>query len=147
MNRRSLLGAAAALGTAGCLGIVGGEGDGGGEEQKPLLVRAMRARGNETDVECDLSREFVAQFPALQESLRKAEDRPVHEWATTGVSEDRAHEVADAIAARCNPTGGIYHYRDEEFFVSVTPRGTSTVGLDHGHDHSGHDHTHTTDGG
>lgn len=135
MNRRTLLATVgtATAGLSGCLGL-------GADDRPPILLRAMRAEGNETDVVCPLDRSVLDEWPRIDDVLDAADDRPVYEWAETGVSEERAHDIVDALDAHCEDAGtqdgGLYRIGDDYYFVSVTPRGTSTAGLDEGdHEH------------
>ena len=118
MHRRHFLGVAAGTAlTAGCLGS---------SEPSPVVLRAMPARGNETDVECPLSETFVADHPALQTAIRDARNRDLHEWAQVGISEDTAGTLVEDLHHHCESAGtqdgGLYHLRDEYYFVSISPR-------------------------
>lgn len=100
----------------------------------------MRAEGNETDVVCPLDRSVLDERPRVEAVLDAADDRPVHEWARIGISEERAHGIVDALDHHCEDAGtqdgGLYRVGDDHYFISVTPRGTSTAGL------GGDDHEH-----
>lgn len=132
MKRRTFLGAVAATGLAGCSAL-------GGGEQQPIVLRATPADGDETDVRCHLTESFVARYPPLEDVLSRARGNEPIEWERTGVSRSTAREIVDALQHRCQETGGeyrgLYRYRDGWFFISVTPRGTSTAGLDQADDH------------
>lgn len=125
VNRRAYLvaaGAAAAL-SAGCLG----------GDQSPIVLRAMPAKGNETDIQCPLSDAFVSNHPRLQSILAAAADRPPHQWAKTGISTHDANAISEALHHQCEAAGtqdgGLYRYDGDYYFISITPRGTSTAGL------------------
>lgn len=138
MRRRSFLGRATAVAvtaTAGCAAL-------GLGEQEPILLRATPARGDETDVRCHLAESFVAGNPELESVLERARGNELLEWAEVGISEATARELVDALQHHCEDRGGayrgLYRYRGDWFFISVSPRGNSTVGLEHTDD--GHEH-------
>ena len=128
MHRRRFLAVAAggaATGLAGCLG---------GTQRQPVVVRAMPAAGNETDVECPLSDSFVADHPELESVLAAARGHDRYQWARVGVSEETAGAIVEGLHHHCEAAGsqdgGLYRYDGQYYFVSVTPRGTSTAGLE-----------------
>lgn len=131
--RRELLATAvaagAATGQAGCLGA----GLGGGEE-KPVVLRATPAAGDETDVRCRLTEDFVADHPPLAEVLSRASGNEPIEWERVGITEETAEALVHDLQHHCEATGGayrgLYRYRDGWFFLSVSPRENATVGID-----------------
>lgn len=114
--------------TTGCVARFRGE-------QSPVVLRAMRARGNETDVRCSLSASFLADHPPLSQAIAGASGRELYEWERVGVSEQTAQDVAEALHQHCEENSGrargLYHYDGQYYFVSITPRGTGTAGMDH----------------
>ena len=144
MNRRRFLSnsvtAAVLVATAGCTAL-------GLGEEKPVVLRATPATGDETDIRCNLSESFVAERPNLEDVLARASENEPIEWEQVGITETNARDLVDALQRHCRENGGeyrgLYRYRGGWFFVSVSPRGNSTVGLDDAggtHDHGSHEH-------
>lgn len=140
-TRRGLLGAVATAGvgaTAGCAGSTLDAIPYLGRE--PLLLRAMRADPEATDATCDLPQSVVASHPELEEILRAARDTPRGEWAKTDISKDQGAAIVSALEDACGGnTGGLLHYREEWYFVSVSFRDAADAA-----EHHSDNHSHTT---
>ncbi|MFB6136172.1 MAG: hypothetical protein ABEJ04_05395 [Halobacteriaceae archaeon] len=128
MRRRALLAAAAATaaGSAGCLGFL---------SEKPMLLRARRADGDETDVRCVLSDDVVDAHPALDDVLRMADAQRSDGWVTRDVTRDRAEKVVAALERTCEETGGLYRYGGNWYFVSVQYKDATEHGDGPEHSH------------
>jgi hypothetical protein len=135
-TRRGLLGAVAGAGaTAGCLGSALDGVPYLGRE--PVLLRAMRADPEATDATCDLPRSVAEAHPELAEILRAAENVPRGEWAKTDVSKDTGAAIFSALEETCGEdAGGLLHYRDEWYFVSVSFRNAEDAAEHHSDNHS-----------
>lgn len=109
-------------------------------EQEPNLSRPRQAAGNETDVRCRLSESCVVDRPPLEGLLSRASENEPIEWERVGTTEGPARDLVDALQRHCQENWGeyrdLYRYQDRLFFISVTPGGTCTAGLDGGdHEH------------
>jgi hypothetical protein len=86
-------------------------------------------------VRCRLSTSFVEDYPPLADVLARASENEPIEWERVGVTEETARELVDALQHHCQENGGeyrgLYRYRERWFFISLTPRGNGTAGLDH----------------
>jgi len=131
MDRRTVLaGVAAGLaGLGGCLDAVG-------LGKSTFVLRASRANGDETDTTCDLPAELVSSHPNLESVLGSAAEKPVGEWARTGVDEGTGEEIGDALVEACGESGGLYRHDDEWFFISVLFRDGGDAADHHSGTHS-----------
>lgn len=134
-SRRRFLGGLAVAATAavaGCSGLLG---------KKPMRLRATPAEGDETDVRCRLSAEFVNEHSKLETVLQRAGGNERGEWATMGVSEERGNAVGDALVDHCDGnTRGLYEHDGQWYFVSLSYRDAE----DHQDAEGGHTHENET---
>lgn len=138
MDRRAFLAGVGAVGV-GAVGagatytaLAGGEGT-------PYELRVVPADRDATDVRCTLSREQVAEYPALEAALREAADRPHGEAVTRALDPKTASDVR-YVLEQCDPgtTGnGLYRYRGEWYLAGIIITDPDLVVS-----HAGHDHDH-----
>jgi hypothetical protein len=131
MQRRTVLaGAAAGVG----LGTVGAYA-GGLFDDPPFTLSVYNAKGDETDVTCDLPDGFLDDHPVLADLVAAAGDNPVSEPETAKITQDQAASILSDLSARCDTTGGLYAIRGEWYFISIQ-------GDPHSHDdeRDGHEH-------
>jgi hypothetical protein len=114
MRRRSVLAGVGALAAAsGCLGLLSGG------QMRVRVLRASTERVADADAHCTLSAAFVEDHEVLERVLSSAVNAPTGEWVTVDTTPDTAEGLASDLGAHCKNAGGIYHYDDEAFVVSV----------------------------
>lgn len=106
-----------------------------------MVLRALPATGDETDVKCRLSPEFVGQYPKLERVLTQA--RKNDDWAKLGVSKETGNAIGDGLVQHCDgETRGLYKYDGQWYFISIRYRDAD----DHQEAEAGHHQNESTNG-
>lgn len=134
MERRAVLAGVAGITGLGAVGAYSL----GVFDEPPFTLKVYNAKGDETDVTCDLPDGFLDDKPILAELVQETRGNPIDEPATRKVSRDRAANVLSGLEANCETVGGLYDIQGDWFFISIS--GDSAHG--HGNGGSGDGHSH-----